>query len=1066
MKESVTEKRRLSLFKGVLMLMLLGLMSLTVSAQNAAISGKVLDENGEALPGASVVEKGTTNGTTTDVDGNFNLPLTTPTPTLLVSFIGFQQQSFDVGNRSNLTITLKTDMKALQEVVVVGYGTQKKATLTGAVEQVNAEAFQSQAINSPVVALQGQTPGLLVQRNSGRVGFQGNGESAGEVSIRGVTSINGGNVLYVIDGVISSATEFYNINPNDIESVSVLKDGAAAIYGSRAANGVLVINTKKGSGKMSVEYNGSYRLKSIGIQPPAPSMQEYASVFLDAVRAEGRVDADGNSIIDYKQWGSEQTLLDMIDGKSQYYTTAVSGWGDNGRVYMAPANRFDEMYGDAHSFQHNLSISGSTEKTRYRLSGNFSDDVGALKLAYDGQKQYTFRLNLDQELTDWLSLDVGVSHQTINQESPSSGWGWTAIGNDPPVFPAYNSKGQWYANFGIGNRNATGSLVDGGKEESTNNITKINLGFTARILEGLDFRLLASIRNSDQEYKRYTLDVPLYTWEGDFVQSANPNPSVEETRRSGLYELYNSYLTYTKTLGDGHNFKVMGGITAELDRTSQLQVGRQNIEDLGIYNVFLANGNISVGSGNFDRNSGFYSYMSRANYDYKGRYLLEVLGRSDASSRFADGYKWQSYFGGSAGWVITEENFFEKNPILSFLKLKASYAQMGSTAGIGNHDYVSTIGFGLTPFGYSPALQPTARVGAITTNERTWERVAMTNLGTEFSLLDHKLSGSFDYFIKDNPNMLASKNYWAIIGGEEPTENIGHLRTQGWEAVLGWQDQIGEVRYGVSVNMGDARNELISLEGAGKWVAGLNDPSAGNMREGYPLNSYWMYETAGFFQSQEEVNAYLSQYEGGELPKGNATLRPGDVIKVDRDGNGVIRAVSEEGGDLKYMGDAAPHYYYGFNSNLSWKGIDLTANFYGVLQQNIERVGHLAYPFRAHWANQTPQFLGKTWTEDNPGAEFPRATIEASRANYNWASNDYRLQNNRYLRLKTLIVGYTLPAALTSKIHTQSIRIYFSGNDLWEATSLDDGYDPEMSTSATTVYPFMRSYAFGISAKF
>lgn len=1048
-------------------LMALGLSSLALAQQT--VSGKVLDETGEGLPGATIMEKGTTNGTTTDIDGAFRLTTQGEDPVLVVSFVGYTAQEVTVGSRAVIEVSLEADVASLEEVVVVGYGEQSKQTLSGAVEVVKDEAFQSQAVNSPVQSLQGQTPGLLVTRNTGRPGFSGSGESSGDVTIRGVTSINGGSVTYVIDGVISSKTEFYNMNPDDIASVSVLKDGAAAIYGSRAANGVIVITTKQGSGKMSVEYSGSFRKKKIGIRPPAPTMAEYGATYLDAVRAEGRTDEEGNEIFVYKQWGSEQTLIDMSQGLGQIYSTAVAGWGYDGDVYLGPANRFDELYGDAFSQQHTISISGSTEKTKYRLSGNFSDDMGALKVAYDGMKQYTFRLNLDQQVNDWMKVDVGISHQNIQKEGPSTGFSWKAIGNDPPIFPAYNPYGQYYANFGIGNRNATGELADGGRESSNNNITKLNLGVTANILEGLDFRFLASIRSTDNQYQKYILEVPLYTWDGDYVQSANPNPSIEERSNHGLYELYNSYLTYSKTIGAGHNFKIMGGITAELSRSRQLQVKRQNIENLGVYNVFLANGEVTVGSGNSgnnNRNWGFYSYMSRFNYDYQGKYLVELLGRSDASSRFADGYKWQSYYSASGGWVLTEESFLRGNPVLNFLKLKASYAQMGSTAGIGNHEYISTIGFGQTVFGYSPSFHPTARVGAITTNQFTWERISMSNFGTEFSMLNHRLTGSFDYFIKDNPNMLASKNYWALLGGQAPNENIGHLRTKGWEAVLGWKDRVGDVEYNVSVNMGDARNELLALEGAEKWVPGLNSPGSGNMRVGYPLNSYWMYETDGFFPDQAAVDAFYEEYAGGEVPTGNSKLRPGDVIKVDLDKNGEIRATSDEGGDLKYMGDAAPHYYFGINTGLKWKGFDFTANFNGVLKQNIQRVGHLAYPFRAHWANITPQFLGKTWTEENPDADYPRATTDARRSSYNWANNDYRLQNNAYIRLKTLIVGYTIPKSVTSKIKFENVRVYFAGNDLWEATSLDDGYDPEMGTSGTSVYPFMRSYALGISAKF
>lgn len=1021
--------------------------------EDISINGTISDENGEALPGASVVVKGTTIGTTADLDGKYKLSLPEGS-TITVSFVGYINQEIEVGTQSVIDINMELDSELLEEIVIVGYGEQTKQTLTGAVEVVGKEAFQSQAINNPILSLQGQTPGLQVTRTSARPGNENS-----NVTIRGITSINNSDVLYVIDGVVSVKAEFNNMNPSDIESITVLKDGSAAIYGSRAANGVLMITTKKGSGKMTVEYGGSYRMKKIGRMPAIPSMQEYGAAFLAGVEGEG----DEN----YKQWGSKQTLLDMMDGKAQIYTTAVAGWGDNGLVYMAPANRFNEMYGNAYSQQHNLAISGSSENTKYRISGNFSDDKGASRV-YDGQKQYTFRLNLDQKLTDFLSVDVGMSQQVIKTSSPSTGFQGNSVNNDPPTFPSKNELGQWYANFGIGNKNSTAQTVDGGRDEIDNQITKINLGLTANIIEGLDFRALASIRQSNQSNDRHILSVPLYNWDGELQQSVNGTSYVRGIYSKGTRAMYSGYLTYTKTIGADHNIKVMGGLTAELNTSSNIEARRDGIERLGVYNLKLGTGTQTNTSD--AANNGFYSYLGRINYDYKEKYMIELLGRSDATSKFADGYKWQSYFGASAGWLLTEESFLQNNSIISFLKLKVSFAEMGNIPGsgtIGDHSYVSQMSFGSIPFGVTPAVQSRAKVSGITTNQRTWERVQMTNLGTEFSLLNHKITGSFDYFIKNNPNMLASQGKVALLGGYSPSENIGHLQTKGWEAVLGWKDKAGDVSYGISVNMGNSNNKLISLEGASSWVAGLN--SGSNYREGYPLNSYWMYETDGLFQTQAEVDAYYAAYgNGGSVPAatGAAGLRPGDIIKKDLDGNGQIVGVSDDGGDLKFMGDGAAHYFFGINTNFTWHGFDFTANFQGQLDQKVQRTGLLAYPFRRHWANQTPAFIGQTWTEENPDAKFPRGTSHAGRAGYNWEHNDFRLQNSKYIRLKTLIIGYTIPLSWASAIKMQNVRVYFSGNDLWEATSLDDGYDPENGPGTGSGYPFMRSFAVGISAKF
>lgn len=1037
-------------------------------AQQKTVSGKIIDEVGEALPGVTVVIKGTTNGTITDIDGNYQMAGVASEDVLVYGFLGMLSQEILVAAQSAIDVTMKSDAVGLEDLIVVGYGTQKKETLSGAVEIVDDKVFQSRATSSPIQALQGQTPGVVITRTSARPGnFDSNGGSdENDVTIRGMTSINNSDVLYVIDGVISEKTEFNNMNQNDIENISVLKDGAAAIYGSRAANGVLMITTKKGSGKATVEYNGNYAFKKIGRMPAVPNMSEYGTVFMEGV------DQEGGDALDYKQWASKDVLQGMIDGKAGWYMTAVSGWGVDGLTYLEDANRFDDMYGDAHSQQHNLSISGSTETTKYRISGNFADDVGA-SLVSDGQKQYTLRVNLDQELAKWLTADVGFSHQSIQSYGPTTGFQSNAVNNDPPLFPSQNPYGDWYANFGIGNKNSIAQTYDGGKSYVNNQITKMNVGITAEITKDLDFRAIASFRESSRAYDATTLSVMLYGWDdNDPQQSVNANSSMKSRYSEGMQQLYTGYLTYSKTFNTNHNFKAMGGITAELNESSWIQASRDGMESLGVYTVNLGTGvqtNDAAKS-----NYGFYSYFGRINYDYQNKYMLELLGRSDGTSKFAEGNKWQSYFGASGGWILTEESFLEDVSFLSFLKLKASWAEMGNIPGssvISNHSYASEMAFGTTVFGVSPSPQTTARIDGIVTDKSTWERVQMTNFGTEFGFFEQKLYGSFDYFIKDNPNMLAPQQFTALLGGLAPAENIGHLRTQGWEAMIGYRGHSDNgINWGVSANMGNSTNELISLASASSTVAGYNDPSDNEFKEGYPIGSYWMYETDGLFQTQDEVDAWYAEIgdNGGDVPVQTGThgLRPGDIIKKDLDGNGQILAVSEDGGDLKYMGDAAAHYVFGINSDISWKGFDLSCNFQGHLQQNVQRTGLLAYPFARHWANQTPAFIGTQWTEETPDLTNPRATTSATRAGYNWSNNDFRLQDSKYIRLKTLIVGYTVPEAWSSQVKMKSLRVYFSGNDLWEATSLDDGYDPENGSSTQSAYPFMRSYAFGISAKF
>ncbi|PIB34882.1 hypothetical protein BFP72_05450 [Reichenbachiella sp. 5M10] len=1048
MKKTITKSIGLPLKRSVIMLLLTCLSVATVYAQESQISGQVLDETGAGLPGATVMEIGSNNGTTTDLDGNFNMSVEGQNSQISISFIGYETKTLTVGSRTQFSVDMQVDAQSLEEVIVVGYGEKTKATLTGAVEQVTAATFEDRAVTNPALSLQGQTPGLVVTRGSSRPGNEGI-----TMQIRGATSINGGDPLCIIDGVpVVGLREFYNMNPDDIESVSLLKDASASIYGSRAANGVILVTTKKGSGGMTVDYSNNFRLNTIGIRPPTPGMEEYASMFIEAVEQDGTND--------YWGWSTLENMQGMANGEARIYPGTA--WGD---IYLESSDRFNDFYGDSFSQQHNLSISGGDEKTKYRVSGGFADNRAPLKIAYDGQKQYNVRFNFEHKLSDRVTFQSGMTYQQTNSSSPSGGI-QGGVYNDPPVFPAKNPYGQWYANFNVGGRNSVGQVVDGGTKDIKEDLTKVNLGLNVNIIEGLDFKVLGSINRRIGRTDEVYLSVPLYTWAGDQIGMVNSSSSIKNTYNDATYQNYGGFLHYDKTIAEDHYVSAMVGVTADLNEHRDLMGKRTGLEDQGVYDLDVAAKDLMENEGGAGH-WGLYSYVGRFNYEYQGKYLLELIGRRDGSSRFADGFKWANYGGASLGWVLTEEAFLRDNPVLSFWKLKASYGEMGNQVGIGENDYVSTISTGSIPFGSTPAIQNTARVSGITTNVRTWERVKMTNFGTEFTLLNHKLNGSFDYYIKENEGMLSTPVLSAILGGNAPKTNIGTLETKGWEAVLGYKDRIGDFNFGVSVNMGNSTNELVKLEGSDSYNAGKVA-----QREGYPLNSYFMYQTDGLFADQAAVDAYYAQYTAtsqGEVPVQNnaaQALRPGDIIKVDADGNGYISAISDEGGDVKYMGDAAPHYNYGINTNMSWKGFDFTANFQGVLNQNIQRTGHMSYPFRAIWSTSTTSYQGLTWSETNTGADYPRLTTNGTRSGYNWLNNDFALQNNRYIRLKTLVVGYTLPSSVLEKIKLRKARVYFSGNDLWEATSIKDGYDPEMGETGSDIYPFTRTYSLGLDITF
>lgn len=1032
----------------------------TLAQNNRTITGKVTDsETGEPVIGATVKAAGSNAGAITDASGNFQIAIAASNPSVTISFIGYESQTVKVGNESQLVIRLAEKSDELEEVVVVGYGVQKKVNVTGAVEQIDSKTFESRAVTNVGLALQGQSPGLVVTRTSPRPGNEGLA-----FQIRGATSVNGGSPLIVIDGVPGlNWSALQQMNPDDIESISVLKDGSAAIYGSRAANGVILVTTKKGKGKVQVDYSNNLRFTSNGITGYATDMKQYATVWLEANKEE--------EIPNWWGWVSRENMEKMQQGIEGIYPTQF--WGD---LFVGNSNRIDELFARRYSHQHNLSISNRNEVSGYRLSVGYADNKGNLATAYDGQKQYNLRFNHDYSLSKRAKLESGITIQNANTSSPSSGLDGTLFANDMPFFPAKNPYGQWNANFGnVGNRNAAAATTDGGRDDQFRTLYRLDLKGTFKITSDLSFEAAGSLQNEEFRRERYVNPVQLYDWYGNKSNEAlsstvqnSGNPGYQTWANSSFYQFYSALLKYTKTLGGVHNLAVMGGINAEKTQNKNLSGSRVNFSDNGVYDLNVATTDVLFNSGGKNQR-GFYSYLAKVNYDFKEKYLIEVLGRRDGSSMFDSGFKFKNFGNVSAGWVFSNEDFISGLGVLSFGKLRASTGVSGNNVGIGNYDYVSTVNNGTTALGFPTGLQPSSVLAAngLISRDRTWERVYQKNIAIDLGFLKNRLTTTFDYFWKDNKGMLVNVNYPAVLGGSAPRTNSGHLSVKGWEFIATWKDKKDDFSYNISFNISDNRTMLRDMEGADTYAPGRT--AAVN---GYPLNSWFLYQTDGFFSSEEEVRSYYSQYgnTAGLLAgvQGTNSLRPGDVIIKDINGDGVISNVFDAKNavpaDFKFMGDNAPHFVFGTNLSANWKGFDFNAFFQGVGKQYVMRTGWMAYPFSTLYTNQPHAFIGKTWTEDNQDAEFPRLTSYVNRANWNYANKDFMLQNNRYVRLKTLILGYTIPQHITQKAKLERLRVYFSGNDLWEATSIKDGYDPEMGESSqNSGYPFFRTWSFGLN---
>ncbi|WP_282123133.1 SusC/RagA family TonB-linked outer membrane protein [Algibacter mikhailovii] len=1024
--------------------------------QTATISGTVVSaEDNMGIPGVNVLVKGSTTGAVTDFDGNYTINASNG-DVLVFSYLGYVTQEITVGSSTSINVTLETDLTSLDEVVVVGYGTAKKETLTGSIEQVTSEVFTDQATGSPALALQGRTPGLVVTRGSSRPGSEDI-----DFTIRGASSINGIQPLIVIDGIPAvNSDAFNNMNPNDIENISVLKGGSASVYGSRAAGGVILVTTKKGKGVIKVDVGSILRIGTIGIRPPSPTMTQYGQLYAAAARE----DLAAGKPPRYFFWSDLDTVDRIASGDEGYYDLPI-----NGNIWLGDSAKFDEMFGTSYSSQTNVSVSGGNEKSDFRVSFGYDNNVGGLKVADDSADRYNFAINFNTDISKKVSFNTNVAYFYNNFSGPTAGLSREAATWDAPLFPTYNDQGQYYANFGgvniTGNRNAVAQVKDGGRRSKAVEQIKISGLIKYDITDHLNLTGSYALSRQNSEFQRYAVTVPLYSWQGGFSNNINNTSYIEEgtgpDRNDGniTYQNYRGALNYSNSFGD-HNLSGLLAIEAEKNEVNEYNMRRNGFVDYGVYDINLGATDQLVTTSGGGTQWGFYGYIGRLNYDYKGKYLFELQGRRDGSSRFAEGSKWSNYGSVSAGWVISSEDFLRDSSFLSFLKIRGGYGELGSTAGIGDFGFLSTVGLGTTVFGQTTAnQQATSRASSLFSSTTTWERIATTEVGIDFKLFNNKVFGSFDLYKKENVGMLVRGVYPDVLGTQAPFTNSGTLETNGWEAILGWGDRIGEWDLSASFNMSDSRNEITKYDAASIINENLNDTDRGRNILGKPINSFFLWETNGYFDSQAEVDAYYASLApGGLLPAqtSNDALRPGDMRVVDSNGDGQLNNE-----DLTYKGDAQPHYVYGINLAAKYKNFDISAFFQGALNHYIYRTGYFAQPFQAEWQNQSNTWLGRTWTEDNRNAEFPRLTTQRGLSRWNYRSKDHILQNNRYIRLKSLIVGYNLPISQFSNT-IDNFRIYFSGNDLWEATSVKDGYDPEsIASSNNATYPFMRTWAFG-----
>ena len=1078
-------------FKKMLMLLLFLGVSFGAFAQSE-VTGKVTDQNGEPIIGASIKVKGTNSGTVTDVSGVFRLK-GNGNETILISYIGFQTQEVSVSGKSNILVQLKDDEKSLDEVIVVGYGTQKKASLTGAISQIKGEeAFKDRGLSNVAISLQGEIPGLVVTRSSTRPGSEG-----AAMQIRGDISINGNSSpLVIIDGITGSLDELNQMSSNDIENVSVLKDASAAIYGARSAAGVLLVTTKRGKkGAAKITYNGSLSTTINGIQPPITTNSQFLDMFYEAqyrdAMAKNPTLTSKDDIMKQFDWWIFGTgsVLGGVDASGTNYSRDVlwnalrSGQAltltNSGKTYRYEPNNYlmDELYGQATSQKHSVSISGGDDKFSYMASLGYSEAQSQLKVAEDGEKKYSGRLNVDYQASKLLKIEAGMSYEKRDITTPSSdvGAGWM----DPWFWPVYTPLGNFYDTFG--NRNPVGGLVGGGQVKTGFVTSRSNLKATydlSPLLKGLSISGTGGYKTVEKNIQTLSKKIQYYDW-ADITTTNRQSPgSLIEDLNKWENKTLGGFVNYDSKFNKVHHVTGMFGITSEEENWKEVKAARYQgplYAGSGLVDLNVMASGTNNGADGGQSSWGLLSYVTRLHYDFNNKYLIDLLGRRDGSSKLYPDQRWKNFYSISGGWVITEENFMKNIKFLDFLKVRYNYGKTGNVDGIGNYEQYATLNSGNSFFGTGSALtaQPALSLGGMTSSTRTWETILSQDAGLDFSFLTNRLSGSFDYFSKTNDGMFIGITYPSILGSSAPLSNNGKLRTNGWEFSLNWKDKIGEVTYNIGGYLSDVSTVLLQL------TNNQNVPNAGkntNRLIGKPLNAIYTYQTDGIFQTQTEADAYYDKYywtdathaaikSGNIIPapqtQGTNRLRPGARKLVDVDGDGAITTK-----DLVYKGDAAPHMTFGFKAGLEWKGIDVQAFFQGVGKQVVLRTGNLYAPWVTNYVLQNTTFMGKMWTEDNPNAIYTVASRDQAFNNWNYQNKDVSVQNSTYIRLKSLVVGYTIPPVLTKKLALSKVRIYFSGDDLWEWSKIKDGYDPEYGEASNNTFPFSRLLSVGLDVTF
>ena len=1012
-----------------------------VTQQGNVIQGRVTDANGEPVIGASVLEEGTQNGVITDMDGNFRLTVKAGAK-IRVSYIGFTDQLITVKAGTNqYDIVLKEDNKLLDEVVVVGYGTQKKVNLTGSVASVSTEDIKDRVQTDVLSSIQGTVPGVTIISRPGQTP---------SINFRGRGNLGTSEPLYVIDGAIADATFFSNLDPNSIESISFLKDAASsAIYGSRAAYGVVLVTTKAGKEeKMTVTYNGYVGMKMPTYLPDLISSAEYATLLNEAMYNRN---PDG--------------------GWNQAYTDEEIGWfADGSRPDYYPNTDWIDLTMDKHvlTTKHSINVSGGTKKVRYFIGTGYMYDDKFTR----GQdsKRYNLNMNLTSDITDWLSVSAGVKYIRNENDTDHGVPSFTNYLLVPSIMVGQQSDGEWGSI--AGGQQATVSFITGNPLRAMHNNnwsttsfenSMYHLNVSLKPIKDLVITGGGSYKRYEYKYKGYTAlrdEVPLF---GAGTPISGTGNDVNQMSMSwSSHSVLQTQLTanYHHTWGE-HDFTALAGTSYEHRQSQALSASRKNFPSDSFEDMSGgSNAGTDITNGSSMSEYKMMSYFGRVNYAFKGRYLFEANVRADASSRFHPDNRWGVFPSFSVGWRLSEESFMDNLTWLDNLKVRASYGTLGNINNVGNYDYFQLYNKG-SNYTFDEQLVSGIYESRPANRELGWEKVAITDIGLDADLFNGHFSLVADYYIKNTSDILLSYNVPAETGiSTAPSQNIGKVRNKGFELALTYREQIGkDFRLTLGGNIAVNKNEIIDLAGSDNMIQAGGDKINYILKEGESIGSYYGFKTDGLY-TQEEIDAG-HYYTFGRVP--NA----GDIKYVpQREGVEWGDAITDE--DRTIIGCDVPKFTYGLNLTLNYKDFELSLFGQGTSGTNVAFESEQVWAF---FLNSNPRkYHLNRWTLDNPNphALYPRIYGGASQDDYNQNFSDFQIFDADYFRIKTISLGYQIPKELTNKWGLETLKFFLTGENLFtfrEDHKMKD-FDPE-SVSGRSVYALgVKSVAFGVNLSF